>query len=56
MIVLSGAISLMGGYGFYAVIYPIAGTIGFVAAWIILQARFPETGHSTVSGEAGRSG
>ncbi len=35
-IVLSGAISLMGGYGFYAVIYPIAGAIGFMVAWIVL--------------------
>ena len=35
-IVLSGAISLMGGYGFYAVIFPIASLVGSTVAWIII--------------------
>ncbi|MHB1439853.1 MAG: complex I subunit 4 family protein [Cuniculiplasma sp.] len=35
-IVLSGAISLMGGYGFFAVLMPIASVIGAGIAWTII--------------------
>ncbi len=35
-IVLSGAISLMGGYGFFAVLMPIAAVISPAVAWLII--------------------